>query len=144
MTTMRRARPLFMYSATDSMERSFRVCVGVSSSTRGADWSCPILKFRPWCLPLPLLRPFSESRHGLLWLSCWRWALCLRPILKIQEVRLVQPGYLWEVGSSWRETIGGLRIAYGAYGYDPTKVGCTKKCQGADVIMPRRCCPEQE
>lgn len=86
MTTMRRARPSLMYSATASRVRLFSVSGGVFSSIK-RDSSCPILL----CLPtLPLflflLRPLSALRQ---FLSCGspRRSLCLRPMVKRVKMR---------------------------------------------------------
>jgi hypothetical protein len=85
MTTMRRARPSLMYSATASSERLFSVCGGVFASTmRDSSW--PILPCLP-TLPLSLLRPFwcaRPSRSG----GCPRWALCLRPMVDRGRLRV--------------------------------------------------------
>jgi hypothetical protein len=85
MTTMRRARPSLMYSATASSVRLFSVCGGVFSSTmRDSSW--PILPCLP-ALPLCLLRPLCcarPSRSG----GCPRWDLCLRPMLDRGRLRV--------------------------------------------------------
>jgi len=86
MTTMRRARPSLMYSATASRVRLFSVCGGVFSSTmRDSSW--PILPCLP-TLPLFLLRPFSWLRPFLPCCNCWRWALCLRPMVDVGRLNV--------------------------------------------------------
>lgn len=77
MTTMRRARPFFICSATASKVRLFRVSGGVLSSIM-RDSSFPILACRP---TLPLF--WFLSRHFFPCCGCPRCPLCLRPIVDV-------------------------------------------------------------